>query len=36
MYLALNNIANVGLLILLIMFTFTVAGMDLFGDIEVG
>lgn len=36
LYLALNNIANVGMLFLLILFTFTVAGMDLFGDIEVG
>lgn len=36
LYLALNNIANVGLLFLLILFTFTVAGMDLFGELESG
>ena len=36
LYLAMNNIANVALLFLLIIFTFAVAGMDLFGDIEVG
>ena len=31
LYLSLNNIANVGLLFLLLLFTFSVAGMDLFG-----
>jgi hypothetical protein len=36
LYLALNNIANVGLLYMLIIFTFSVAGMALFGDIELG
>lgn len=36
LYLALNNIANVGLLYMLIIFTFSVAGMALFGDIEEG
>lgn len=33
LYLAMNNIANVALLFLLIIFTFAVAGMDLFGSI---
>jgi len=36
MYLAMNNILNVAALFLLILFTFTVAGMDLFGDIIEG
>lgn len=36
LYLAANNIMNVGLLFLLILFTFTVAGMDLFGEITQG
>ncbi len=36
LYLALNNIANVALLFLLIIFTFSVAGMELFGDIIEG
>lgn len=36
LYLAMNNIANVALLFLLIIFTFAVAGMNLFGDIETG
>ena len=36
LYLAMNNIANVALLFMLIIFTFAVAGMNLFGDIEVG
>ena len=36
LYLAMNNIANVALLFMLIIFTFAVAGMTLFGDIEVG
>ena len=31
LYLALNNIANVGVLFLLLIFVFSVAGMDLFG-----
>lgn len=31
-----NNIANVGLLFMLIIFTFSVAGMTLFGDIDQG
>lgn len=35
LYLAMNNIANVALLFMLIIFTFAVAGMDLFGDIEI-
>ena len=33
---ALNNIANVGILFMLIIFVFAVAGMDLFGEIEAG
>lgn len=36
LYLAMNNIANVALLFLLIIFTFAVAGMTLFGGIEEG
>ena len=36
LYLAMNNIANVALLFMLIIFTFSVAGMELFGDIIVG
>ena len=36
LYLAMNNIANVALLFMLIIFTFAVAGMTLFGDIEEG
>lgn len=36
LYLAMNNIANVALLFLLIIFTFAVAGMQLFGDIDEG
>ena len=36
LYLAMNNIANVALLFMLIIFTFAVAGMTLFGDIEIG
>ena len=36
LYLALNNIANVGVLFLLLVFVFSVAGMDLFGQIESG
>ena len=36
LYLALNNIANVGILFMLIIFVFAVAGMDLFGEIKTG
>ena len=36
LYLAMNNIANVALLFMLIIFTFAVAGMTLFGDIQQG
>jgi hypothetical protein len=36
LYLALNNIANVCLLFSLIVFVFTVAGMDLFGSVSEG
>lgn len=36
LYLAMNNIANVALLFMLIIFTFAIAGMQLFGDIEEG
>ena len=36
LYLALNNIANVGVLFMLLIFVFSVAGMDLFGQIETG
>ena len=36
LYLALNNIANVGILFMLIIFVFAVAGMDLFGEIKSG
>ena len=36
LYLALNNIANVGILFMLIIFVFAVAGMDLFGSLEAG
>ena len=34
LYLSIGNIANVGLLIMLVLFTFTIAGMDLFGSID--
>lgn len=34
LWLSMSNIANVGMLLFLIFFTFTVAGMDLFGDVE--
>eukprot|EP00351_Strombidinopsis_sp_SopsisLIS2011_P005273 CAMPEP_0116878300 /NCGR_PEP_ID=MMETSP0463-20121206/10031_1 /TAXON_ID=181622 /ORGANISM="Strombidinopsis sp, Strain SopsisLIS2011" /LENGTH=176 /DNA_ID=CAMNT_0004526345 /DNA_START=2352 /DNA_END=2882 /DNA_ORIENTATION=- len=34
LYLSIENIANVGLLIMLVLFTFTIAGMDLFGSID--
>jgi hypothetical protein len=36
LYMAMNNILNVCLLFGLIIFTFTVAGMDLFGDVKYG
>ena len=36
LYMAMNNILNVCLLFALIIFTFTVAGMDLFGEITLG
>jgi len=36
LYLAMNNIMNVALLFMLIIFTYAVAGMYLFGDIEEG
>lgn len=36
LYLAMNNIANVALLFMLIIFTFSVAGMTLFGEITEG
>lgn len=36
LYLAINNIVNVAAIYALILFTFTVAGMDLFGDIIYG
>lgn len=32
LWLSMGNIANVGMLLFLIFFTFTVAGMDLFGS----
>jgi len=34
LWLSIGNIANVGMLLFLIFFTFTVAGMDLFGDLN--
>ena len=36
LYLALANILNVGLLFALIIFTFAIAAMNLFGEIEMG
>ena len=36
LYLALNNIANVGILFMLIIFVFAVAGMDVFGEMAAG
>jgi hypothetical protein len=36
LYMSLPNIINVGLLLCLIFFTFSVAGMTLFGDMEEG
>jgi hypothetical protein len=34
LWLSLPNIVNVGALLFLVFFTFSVAGMDLFGAIE--
>jgi hypothetical protein len=31
---SLNNILNTGMLLFLVFFTFSVAGMDLFGNID--
>ena len=36
LYMSLANIMNVGMLLFLVFFTFSVAGMDLFGDIKKG
>ena len=36
LYLALTNIINVGLLFLLLIFTFAIAAMNMFGDIKYG
>lgn len=36
LWLSLKNIVNVGLILFLIFFTFSVAGMDLFGEINDG
>ena len=36
LWLSLKNIVNVAMILFLIFFTFSVAGMDLFGKIEVG
>ena len=36
LYLAINNIANVATLFMLIIFVFSIAGMELFGDIKEG
>lgn len=36
LWLSLKNIVNVGMILFLIFFTFSVAGMDLFGDIHEG
>lgn len=36
LYMSLGNIANVGMLLFLVFFTFSVAGMDLFGEITKG
>lgn len=36
LWLSLGNIANVGMLLILVFFTFSVAGIDLFGDITKG
>jgi len=34
LWLSLSNIINVGMLLFLMLFTFSVAGMDLFGEVE--
>lgn len=36
LWLSLKNIVNVGMILFLIFFAFSVAGMDLFGEIEIG
>jgi len=36
MWLSLSNIANVGMLLFIVFFTFSVAGLDLFGDLNDG
>lgn len=36
LWLSLGNIMNVGMILFLIFFTFSVAGMDLFGNIDMG
>lgn len=36
LWLSLKSIVNVGMILFLIFFTFSVAGMDLFGDIKSG
>jgi hypothetical protein len=36
LYISLANIINVGMLLFLVFFTFAVAGMDLFGEVEYG
>lgn len=36
LYLALENIGNVAALLFLVLFTFTVAGMDIFGEMPFG
>jgi Ion transport protein len=36
LWLSLKNIVNVGMILFLIFFTFSVAGMDLFGQIVMG
>lgn len=36
LYISLANIINVGMLLFLVFFTFAVAGMDLFGEVEDG
>ena len=36
LWLSLHSIANIGMILYLIFFSFTVAGMDLFGNITSG
>ena len=36
LWLALDNIGNAGMLLVLIYFVFAVAGMQLFGDLQLG